>query len=135
MLPFGRHAYRPFMVRISGQTIGQRIRISLSEGENVKCSVSRRPGLPNASPQSKPLFRTSSLSNATASDVASTGSSGKPHLTSGGNALHPHERWSARDELRVSQPNCEHQVLSKPRTRPEPSIGCENRVECPDFRR
>ena len=31
--PFGGNAYRPFMIKVSGQTIGQRILISLSEGE------------------------------------------------------------------------------------------------------
>ena len=65
MVPLsGPSGYQPFMIKVSGQTIGRRIHISPSEGENAKCSASNPQGLLNASSQSMPLSKTPSTSNA-----------------------------------------------------------------------
>ena len=93
MVPLsGPSGYQPFMIKVSGQTIGRRIHISPSEGENAKCSASNPQGLLNACSQSMPLSKTPSTSNAISSHAASTSSSGKPRLRFRGNAL----RWPDR---------------------------------------
>ena len=58
--PFDRNAYPPFMIRVSGPTIGRRTHTNRSGGENAKCSGSNRLDLPNAFSRSTPQCRTSS---------------------------------------------------------------------------
>ena len=90
--PFGTNAYLPFMIKVYGQTIGRRIHISPSEGENAKCSASNPQGLLNASFRSTLPSKTPSPSNVISSHAVSTSSSGKPRLRCGGNALRRPDR-------------------------------------------
>ena len=88
----GPNAYRPLMIKVSGPTIGRRTHTSRCGEENAKCSGSNLLDPPNASSQSKQLFRTSSPSNVISSHAASTSSLGKLRFTSGGNALRQPDR-------------------------------------------
>ena len=105
--PFDKNAYPPFMIRVSGPTIGRRIHTSLSAGGNARCSASNPLDPLNASSRSTPQCRTSSPSNVTFYPAPSLSSFGLTHSRIGRAVLCLAERADVAGSLVLTDLTCQ----------------------------